>query len=219
MKHTKVTILDEDKDAVVGTRENILVGYGDISVVQKVVGYKKIKFHTHENVGYGDVHLPAMQMHTMSVWMTFPEVVLEEFMRQHSIDRPRVIDALRGLLRAMHVVGAISLMVDPRDLGTALEDQNGQGGPSTGEKEPGARFDPTLFVYDQIPGGVGLASRLFEERESLLIRARRSIESCSCISGCPACIGPSADASPELDLKRRNLTTSLLDFVGIGIVH
>ena len=43
-----------------------------MSVIEKVVGYKKIKFHTHENTGYGDVRLPDIQMHTTSFWLTIP---------------------------------------------------------------------------------------------------------------------------------------------------
>jgi DEAD/DEAH box helicase domain-containing protein len=51
---------------------------GEVSVVEKVVGYKKIKFFTHENAGYGDVRLPDIQMHTTRFWLTVPEALCEE---------------------------------------------------------------------------------------------------------------------------------------------
>jgi len=162
-----------------------------VSVVEKVVGYKKIKFHTHENVGYGDVHLPEVQMHTSGYWLTFPEA----FVRSLEEPRALVVDALRGLGKAMQLMAAVGLMVDLRDVGRALGDRDEEGGPpKKGAGGPG--FDPTIFLYDSIPGGVGLAPRLFEEREALLRNAAALVRECSCDDGCPACIGPPVGEQP-----------------------
>ena len=38
----------------------------------RVVGFKKIKFYTNENVGSGELDLPEQQMHTTSYWLTIP---------------------------------------------------------------------------------------------------------------------------------------------------
>ena len=51
---------------------NVIVEHGEVQVSRKVVGYKKIKFYTSENVGYGDVDLPERDMHTTSYWFTIP---------------------------------------------------------------------------------------------------------------------------------------------------
>ena len=214
MTHTKVTVLEEDEQT---PTLDLHAGIGEVSVVEKVVGYKKIKFHTHENVGYGDVHLPEMQMHTSAFWLTFPEALVQRFMAARRVDRPSVIDALRGLLNAMHVVGAMGLMIDPRDLGRAMGDRPDADAPlQTG----GAGFDPTLFLYDAIPGGIGLAPRLFDEHEALLRRARASLEGCGCEGGCPGCIGPTAGHVGEAALpSRKALVVSLLDFVGLPPLH
>ncbi len=217
MKHVKVTVLEEDSGAVLPLAKPLSAGAGEISVIVKIVGYKKIKFHTHENVGYGDVHLPEMQMHTSAFWLTFPEAVIQGFGMHARVPRPIIIDALRGLLNAMHVVGAMGLMVDPRDLGRTLGDQSDpDGSPSSGS----TGFDPTLFLYDNIPNGVGLAPRLFDERDALLRRARTSIQACECEGGCPACIGPTAGHVGEVDHPRRKaLVLSLLDFIGLTSLH
>ncbi|MGB8332131.1 MAG: DEAD/DEAH box helicase, partial [Polyangiales bacterium] len=101
MTHNKVTVLEQDQAATVDLGEVPLdAGLGDVSVIEKVVGYKKIKFHTHENVGYGEVHLPEMQKHTTAFWLTFSE----EFVQSQPEPRAVVVDALRGLSKAMHVV-------------------------------------------------------------------------------------------------------------------
>ena len=214
MTHSKVTVLEQDQGAPIELGEVPLdAGLGDVSVIEKVVGYKKIKFHTHENVGYGEVHLPEMQKHTTAFWLTFPE----DFVQSQPEPRAIVVDALRGLSKAMHVVGAVGLMIDPRDLGRTLGSCNEDEGPPGKGQGPG--FDPTIFLYDTVAGGIGLASRLFEEREELLRRARHLIESCECSEGCPGCIGPDASNDDEPEAARKRLVLGLLDAVGVSAIH
>ena len=214
MTHSKVTVLEQDQGATVELGEVPLdAGLGDVSVIEKVVGYKKIKFHTHENVGYGEVHLPEMQKHTTAFWLTFPE----DFVQSQPEPRAVVVDALRGLSKAMHVVGAVGLMIDPRDLGRTLGSRNEDEAPPGKGQGPG--FDPTIFLYDTVAGGIGLASRLFEEREELLRRARHLIESCECSEGCPGCIGPDASSDDEPEAARKRLVLGLLDAAGVSATH
>ncbi len=214
MTHSKVTVLEQDQGAPIELGEVPLdAGLGDVSVIEKVVGYKKIKFHTHENVGYGEVHLPEMQKHTTAFWLTFPE----DFVQSQSEPRAVVVDALRGLSKAMHVVGAMGLMIDPRDLGRTLGSRNEDEAPPGKGQGPG--FDPTIFLYDTVAGGIGLASRLFEEREELLRRARHLIESCECSEGCPGCIGPDAASDDEPEAARKRLVLGLLDAAGVNATH
>ncbi|MEO0815254.1 MAG: DUF1998 domain-containing protein, partial [Myxococcota bacterium] len=176
----------------------VSMGLGEISVVDKVVGYKKIKFHTHENVGYGDVRLPEMQKHTTAIWF----VIAREFIQTLDAPRPSVMDALRGISNALHTVAAVGLMTDPRDIGRHVGDRDGGEG-------AGADYDPTLFIYDQTPGGVGLAPRLYEERVELWRRAAQVIRSCSCERGCPACVGPVVGV--EDGVSKKELALAILD--------
>jgi DEAD/DEAH box helicase domain-containing protein len=210
MTHTKVQVLQEDARADVALAgHTIVAGLGDVDVIEKVVGFKKIKFHTHENVGYGEVQLPELQKPTTSLWLTFPKALVE------SVGAPRavVIDALRGLAVAMHTVAAVGLMIDPRDLGHTLVDGLEANGVVAAPGDPAA-FDPTVYIYDQIAGGVGLGARLFEERQALLVRARKLMASCDCADGCPSCVGPtigvSGDPSASGVWSRKGVALSLL---------
>ncbi len=206
----------------------IVEGWGDVKVLERVTGYKKIKFFTHENSGYGDVHLPEMEMHTTSYFLTIPEALVTSF----EAPRALVVDALRGLGHALETVASLALMCDPRDLNQTLGDgeQNGDGDSSdsddaSGSVTPAGRepkriaasrgvagrvgeLDPTLFLFDAQPGGVGLAERIFELAPVLLGRARELIEKCSCSEGCPACVGP-VENSP-----RRHLALQLIEALG-----
>ncbi len=225
--HTRVSVLEQDDGAPLRFTEQVSLaaGLGDVSVVERVVGYKKIKYHTHENVGYGDVHLPEMQMHTTGFWLTFPET----WVSSRPEPRPTVIDALRGLSKAMHTVASVGLMVDPRDLGRTLGDKTDADLPPSKGGGGGPGFDPTIFLYDYVAGGIGLASRLFDEREHLLLRTRRLVEACECLSGCPACIGPDAGEGDEHGqpvlgassrvLSRKDIVLDVLRSAGIGLLH
>jgi DEAD/DEAH box helicase domain-containing protein len=223
MTHVKVSVLSEDQSAAPQststTGHALAVALGEVSVVEKVVGYKKIKFHTHENVGYGEVNLPEMQLHTSSIWLTVPEAVVQA----QPWARPEVIDALRGFGHALHTVASVSLMVDPRDLGHTLGDKkDGDAAPSKGvSAAPG--FDPTVFVYDRMPGGVGLAPRLYEQRQELLFRTLQLLAGCSCESGCPSCIGPVMQTTPQQPQQRiasrREIALRVLADLGLGLPH
>lgn len=202
MTYTKVTVMSRASEEAQPACE---LGAGEVSVVERVVGYKKIKFHTHENVGYGDVRLPEMQMHTTAFWLTVPEGVLMRMVARGT-PRPDLLDALGGLNAAMHTVAAVGLMIDPRDLGRCLGSRDGKGG----QGDP--LYDPTLFLYDHVPGGVGLATRLFDERETLLRGTRELLERCACEHGCPACVGP------VMAPGRKALAVAILSELGVHAV-
>ncbi len=192
--HTQVNIMDEDASDVMisgasaserGSTSHCVEAFaGDVSVVEKVVGYKKIKYHTHENVGYGDVRLPDMQMHTSAFWITFRDHWLEKL----PYTRATVVDAIRGFANALHTVAALGLMTDPRDLGKTVGQPAADGTPTGPSSD--AIYDPTVFLFDRMPGGIGLAPQLFVERHQLVERALANIRRCECHDGCPACIGP-----------------------------
>jgi DEAD/DEAH box helicase domain-containing protein len=197
MTHLKISVIEESAEAPLLVKDEAAwtSAWGEVAVVEKVVGYKKIKFYTHENAGYGDVRLPEMQMHTTSFWLKMPS----ETLLASPFGRAAVIDGLRGIGRALETVSAVALMCDPRDLGISLAD----------EPQNSKEYDPTLFIYEHTPGGIGLASRIFEHREVLLARALRLIETCTCNDGCPACVGP-GDIGFDHERSRKRVAIDLL---------
>ncbi len=183
MSHVKVEALETFDAGIIDPGANVptQVTVGDVRVIERVVGYKKIKFHTHENVGYGDIDLPEIHKPTTALWITFPAALT----RSLDAHRAFIVDALRGLGHALHLVATVGLMIDPRDLGLALE----QGDLLAGD-DPLEAFEPTLYLYDQVIGGLGLAEHLFASHDTLLERARQLVGGCRCAEGCPACLGP-----------------------------
>lgn len=146
--------------------------WGEVQVNALVTMFKKIKLHTHENLGWGEVHLPEEEMHTTSFWLSFPSEVEQAF---HGDE---LQGALAGLANVLHQVAPLYLLSDPRDLRVACQ-----------VKSP-FNQRPTIFLYDSYPGGVGLAQKLFENCGELLRSARELIAGCPCGGGCPSCVGP-----------------------------
>jgi DEAD/DEAH box helicase domain-containing protein len=149
-------------------------------------------------------------MHTTSVWWTFPNDLPDQL----DLSRPDCLDALRGLSKVMHTVATVGLMSDPRDLGFVVKD-----GPQEGEEpvtEGKQVMSPTIFMYDSMPGGVGLSSRVFDERQVLLPRAKFLLDQCACQLGCPTCIGPvQPETMPgaEGPIDRKGRVAQVIDWV------
>jgi DEAD/DEAH box helicase domain-containing protein len=161
---------------------------GEVMVAWKVTMFKKLKYHTHENVGWGSISLPETEMHTTATWLVPPAELVNRY------DRDTLDGALIGLSRVARTTAALLLMSDPRDLGVLAQVQ----APFTGR--------PTLYLYDAVPGGVGLTERLFTLTDELLRACREAVESCPCADGCPACVGPAI----EVGARGKVVVTELL---------
>ena len=153
--------------------------HGEVHVAHQVVGFKKIKFFTMENVGSGELNLPVQEMHTTAYWITIPRPQFES-LPFASIDR---LNGLHGLAYALAQLSAVFLMCDRKDLGAAVE---------FGVENP--TFHPTVYIFDNFPGGIGLSRPLYEIREQVLRAVGELIQSCGCEDGCPSCVGPTIRA-------------------------
>jgi len=166
---------------------------GEVLVAEKVVGFKKIKMGTLENVGSGEVELPQQEMQTTSAWLTVPADVLARI----SPSREELIDGLRAVSYLLHHLAPIFLLCDIRDLGSWLGDTTPAqpGAVVTGESArrrllEAERFNPTIYLYDSHAGGIGLAERVFDVLPLLLERGLQTLKACPCRFGCPSCVGP-----------------------------
>jgi DEAD/DEAH box helicase domain-containing protein len=178
--------------------------HGDVLVRSQVVGFKKIKFFTNENIGAGDLQLPENEMHTTSYWITLKRRLLESL--PYTISERQ--SGMFGLLHAVESVATLLLMCDRRDLGTAI----GENPPSPGESnesivsmrmedavKPNAKefFEPNLYLFDAYPGGIGFSEPLFRAHALLISQTRELITNCTCEQGCPSCVGPAGDLAPR----------------------
>jgi DEAD/DEAH box helicase domain-containing protein len=185
--YTKVAVLETF--AVEAMRS-----HGDVHVSSRVVGFKKIKFYTNENVGSGELDLPEQQMHTTAYWLTVPPDVMGAL--PYAADDRR--DGVVGLAFAMRQVAQLLLMCDRQDIGISIG--SGEQGDDTDLNRAGfpAKLSdqPRIFVYDNYPGGIGFSQPLCAMHDELLGRTQALIAGCECEHGCPACVGPVGNTGP-----------------------
>ena len=224
--YTKVTVLetfatgDPSTDAVADPRFPIpdprspvpdpQSSHGEVHVSSRVVGFKKIKFYTNENVGSGELDLPEQQMHTTAYWLTIPTQVMAVL--PFAPDDRR--DGVVGLSFAMRQVAQLLLMCDRQDIGISI-----------GTREQGEQIDlartglpatvsnePRIFIYDNYPGGIGFSEPLFRMHAGLLAKTRDLITSCECQHGCPTCVGPVGNTGP----LAKTVALRILDSIAAG---
>jgi DEAD/DEAH box helicase domain-containing protein len=168
--------------------------HGEVMVASLVTFYKKLKFGTDENVGWGPIDLPEIELQTTACWTSADD--LRGAWRREELDV-----ALLAAGRAMQTVASVLLMVDPRDLGLVTQ-----------VRSPHAEA-PTIYLYEAVPGGVGMAERLWCRHDELVAGAADLIAACACETGCPSCTGP-RPAGAEADLDARRLALRLLAELG-----
>jgi DEAD/DEAH box helicase domain-containing protein len=177
--------------------------HGDVLVRSQVVGFKKIKFFTNENVGAGKLELPENEMHTTSYWITLERPLLESL--PFTVSERQ--SGMFGLLHALESVATLLLMCDGRDLGTAIGERPPDAtavetfSSARMEEMVGANakefFEPNLYLFDAYPGGIGFSEPLFRAHELLVQTTRELIRACECEQGCPSCVGPAGDLAPR----------------------
>jgi DEAD/DEAH box helicase domain-containing protein len=152
--------------------EGLSRNHGELKITALASMFKKIRFHTHENIGSGPIHLPEQTLHTTGYWITVDEELW------HTLGRETLEAGLQGMAHTLRHVASLRLMCDPRDLGAVAE-----------VRSVTTRL-PTVTVYEMYPGGVGYSARMYELHRELLEQGAALVHDCPCLAGCPSCIGP-----------------------------
>ena len=185
---TSLKVLDEfdrvDADALTRAR-------GEVLVSSIVTVFKKIAFDTHENLGWGPVTLPELEMQTTACWWALPEDLEQRY------EHEPLKNAMIGLSHMLRHIAPIDLMCAPQDINVVYHVKD----TFTGR--------PTIYFYDSVPGGIGLSDRVFDMGYALFARAREMLDACPCRDGCPSCVG--ASAGPGAKATLTHLLDELLD--------
>ena len=165
---TSLKVLDEFESEPLGLLSR---HRGEVLVSSIVTLFKKIRFDTHENLGWGPVTLPELEMQTSACWWTLPAGMEAKYGKD---DMKTAMVALAYLMRH---IAPMYLMCAPTDISVVYH-----------VKDPFSDR-PTAYLYDHIPGGVGLSDRVYEMNMELFVEARRMLAACPCENGCPSCVG------------------------------
>ena len=192
--YTQVKILEAFDDASMGPA---ISNHGEVRLNRQIVGFKKIKFYTNENVGAGKLSMPEQELHTTSFWLHFPMEFLAQFINYSPSEKQ---NGIVGLGNVMRTVGSLLLMCDSRDLGVSIGSRHGEAAPLS---------EPDLFLYDTYPGGIGQSEPLFRMRVALVEKSLELLKTCQCNEGCPSCVGAPGEVGERAKEVAINLATSI----------
>jgi DEAD/DEAH box helicase domain-containing protein len=223
--YTRLKILDRFEARRGG---EAMSAHGEVHLVRRFPGYKKIRYYSHDNVGYGNINLPDQELHTTAVWWQADPRVLEAALPQRQL----AIEGFLGAAYALHHVAALRSMAELRDLGRAVGDGEGAWFATVGPDGRGqlrgldgeaadreAGFEPTVFLYDNYPGGIGLSAPLFDEAKCLVGDALGLVTGCPCTGGCPACVGPVLPGDEARVVTPKAAAARVLGLLGGGPDH
>ena len=176
-------------------------GFGEATVTEMVTMFRKIKFGSRDSIGFGNLDLPPYPLETTAMWLTPPRQALE-LVRSHGRS-PQ--DGLLGIANVFSAVMPLFTMCDRQDIGTTIDSTN--------------FGSPTVFIYDEYPGGAGFAQRAYDRVEELMTACLELVSACECEEGCPSCVGApeppgaSSDGLSRSAVPDREATLCLLHFL------
>ncbi len=225
--YTRLKILDNFAQV---QGQTMAVSHGEVHLVRRIAGYKKIRYYTHENVGYGNINLPDQEMHTTSVWWQIsPDRLDARF-----ASRQQALDGFLGAGYTMHHIAAMQMLSEARDIGRAVGDGSDQWYATVGGHGRGslrnhegqvldprslAQFTPTLFLYDNYPGGIGISETLFDKQQAIVEHAIRLVDACECEHGCPSCIGPILASDEVRGYSPKRAAQTVLSLLNNDDIH
>lgn len=176
--YTQVTELAQFENAIAALNPFLESAHGEVRVKRQIVGFKKIKFYTLENIGAGVLSLPEQEMHTTAFWIHFSSGFFADF---EGYSTAELQDGVRGVGNILQTVATVLLLSDARDIAVAVLDDSNQMRDA---------FEPDVVLYDNYPGGIGQSDPLFRRSKELLTAALALASGCACDAGCPSCVGP-----------------------------
>jgi DEAD/DEAH box helicase domain-containing protein len=148
------------------------VCHGMLRVTARVTGYEKRLVKGQQLLTVVPLDLPPLVFETEGLWIEIPDELRHETERLY-------MHFMGGIHALEHAaIGILPLLV--------LTDRNDLGGISTPLHPQVGKA--AVFVYDAVPGGVGLTRQAYGLAEELLRRTRGVVCSCGCETGCPACV-------------------------------
>ena len=150
----------------------------------------------------GTLTLPDYEMHTTAVWWQVEAEALQQAFTQPW----RALDGFLGAAYAMHYVAALLTMSELHDLGRAVGNSDATWFATVGIERRGQpqvfgtngiepqdirHFQPTVFLYDNYPGGIGLSTPLYDRRREVVQQAYGLVTACACLQGVRPALVPS----------------------------
>lgn len=199
---TDLKVLTEDVRSAEAESKGFASVLGDVLVRSQAEKFKKLRYHSHENVGFGEISLPPEEIQTRALTLIFPPESRAGSLLK-ALDPATAAAVLVGAARILRDLAPVFILCDPRDLGV-----------SERVRDPHYAI-PVIYLYDRYPGGTGLSEALAGKISPLLGAALERLTACPCKGGCPSCVGPDlpGKAAGPLDSSRKDYKALTVEFL------
>ncbi len=160
---TEISITSREKTR---RHHDLIVNYGEVQVSSHLCGYSVIEYD--QIVTTCELDVAPRQFTTKACWITIDE--------ECGIAADAFPGSLHGAEHAL--IAAMPHYV--------LCDRSNIGGVATPFHSD--TLAPTIFMYDGVKGGIGLAEKAADLFADILTFARELVTGCPCTDGCPSCI-------------------------------
>lgn len=178
---TGISVIKEQKCKNIG---RTVCKFGDVRVTSGVHGYKKLQFHSHQNLGFESIVPPLTKSYdTEGAWIQLPKEVCEQFKK---LDPNKSGKTQRNVWKtyfdgvgfAIQNAAMMSTMTTSEDIAVGLIDQLEADGSTS-----------AICIYDMFVGGLGYSEKAYELISDIIDNAIIFVEGCHCKDGCAACVG------------------------------
>jgi DEAD/DEAH box helicase domain-containing protein len=152
--------------------KNTRVGFGKLKIREQVTGYEMKSVSGQKSLGIVPLDLPELTYETQGLWIEIPDRIRQRI----ETDRLHFMGGIHALEHTAIGMMPLLVMTDRNDLGGISMPYHPQVDTSV------------VFVYDGVPGGLGLTLQAFDSAETLMQRTYEVIRDCPCDTGCPACV-------------------------------
>jgi DEAD/DEAH box helicase domain-containing protein len=159
-----------------------ILGHGDVTVTTSIPMFKKIRFHSRDSLGFEKLELPPQILETVAFWFAPPESITRAMIEKDML----MGEALMGIANVLIEVAPLFVMCDTQDIGVVVDEKN--------------LNRSALFFHDRYPGGMGFSRRCMDRFDDIMLTISDVIRDCSCIDGCPSCVGSAVSPSAMTDL-------------------
>jgi len=146
--------------------------FGELCVTQQVVGFRRLQQFSDTVLSEEPLDLPSQSFFTAGLWFDIPTHILHAA-EQSGLDFAGGLHAIEHAAIAILPLFAMCDRLDIAGLSTPLH-------PDTDRAQ--------IFIYDALPGGVGIAEKGYSLLPELWKATLAAIRECPCQEGCPSCI-------------------------------
>lgn len=182
---------------------DITVGFCEVTYQSQVKEYLIMQGPQDENPVKEPIpqELPRFEFQTEALYITVPSRFRRRALKMSKVEHP-FLCGLHGIEHLLTSLFPLEILCEQDDIG-------GLSYTNHGFTDKG-----TIFIYDKIPGGVGLSESGYDKIEQLLERAYTTIIECDCAYGCPSCIHSPRCRSGNRSLNK-DLSTLMLEWMDV----